>query len=371
MIMLTIRLWQFFYTGLAAYIENTIEVYNSITEADIENALNRRNTARYNAPDIPVSDVGEYKFEPVPDTGKLLETVRWDQGSPTKPYNTIINAVKRPPDPDYYHYITGCGATAIAIIMAFHGKPEASALSFDTEPLLALVNNGTITYNNWPTYTYNWVDMRLVDANIGRYPKAEEAIGVLMYEIGIPENANSSYTWGYISEGNDPKKKGKGASTNTYNSGVKRAFENMGYHDPGSFKTYSLKGVQDSIDTNKPVIAGGHTELTKILWFTFGSGDGHYWVIDGYQQYSVLAKNDKGSKVLEEYTDYVHCNLGWYPGFDIYDPDDRVYRFHSKNGWFISGVFDTNNIPVLTRSGTDGFFKYAIKMLANITAREE
>jgi len=61
---------------------------------------------------------------------------------------------------------------------------------------------------------------------------------------------------------------------------------------------------------------------------------------------------------VEDYPlDYVHCNLGW--GLD------------RSNGWYISGIFDVNNIPEVTRSvGISYFFQYKIMMLTGIRKRD-
>lgn len=52
-------------------------------------------------------------------------------------------------------------------------------------------------------------------------------------------------------------------------------------------------------------------------------------VVDGYASYNYKVTDSNGSESTKT-EDFVHCNLGWR-GTD--------------NGFYLSGVFDTNNIP--------------------------
>jgi hypothetical protein len=344
-----------FYALLEVYIENTISIYNSITHADVESALNRRNAARYNVPDVPVSDVGKYDFNPVPDTCNLLPTVRWHQNDP---YNEVVTDVgklgKLPPyylvPPTGHHYITGCGPVAIAQVMA--------------NISMKMINEGKPapwSKSNMPGYThveYDWLAMTNVTENPSALTPdarkaAVEAIGVLMYEIGFYTKAK--YTLGRIGTNE--------ASTGIFRYDDRIAFINMGYLDPGDFRKYDLEVVKNSIDANKPVVVAGYSSYkTETATYTFGItststsyGEGHQWVIDGYQQFSVTVKIDKSLTAWKEYPDYVHCNLGW--------------RNYSGNGWYISGVFDTNYVPVPTRSSSPGFYQWKVEILTDITPK--
>jgi hypothetical protein len=326
-----------FYSCLEGYIENTISVYNGITQTDIENALNRASEARATAPYVPVTDVGKDPagLQPIPDKGKLLDTVRWRQGAP---YNKVINDVKQPPSG--YYYVTGCGPTAIAQIMAYYGKPERPTLP----QAIALAQK-------YGFDTYDWKTMRVVDANIGLYPKAEEAIGVLMYEIGVYTKA--TYNMGPIDSAVNPKEKGK-AETGIVRTDDKIAFKNMGYYDPGDFIKYSFSWVQNPIDDNKPVIVAGHSAYeTKTYIFGITNTtykNGHQWVIDGYWEMTTKVKDKVTGQMITDYPlKYVHCNLGWGP--------------YVNNGWYIDGVFNTNDIPETTRSSTPYFYQWNIQIL--------
>jgi len=185
-----------FYSHLEVYIEDTIAIYNSVTEADIENALNRINeNARATAPDLPVTEVGKIGKLKYVDEIKKLKTVPWHQNSP---YNKIINDVRTLPKgyENDYTYVTGCVPTAIAIIMAYHGKKRA-----DTGMSSPYVRSQAPGYED---EEYNWIAMTR-DIDPDNY-----AIAVLMYEIGLPKNANSKYTMGYKYRGYDPFKEKRG-----------------------------------------------------------------------------------------------------------------------------------------------------------------
>jgi hypothetical protein len=334
-----------FYTGLNAYIEDTISIYNSITEADIENVLNRINATRAAVTSVPVTEVGKYSgFEIDKNNSKddILLPVSWDQNnSDNTMYNNIIMDVKRPPDG--YYYVAGCGPVAIAQIMAFHSKKMIDA----GKPAPYLRSQA-------PGYTdvkYDWPAM--ID-EIDE--KAIRAIGVLMYEIGLPCNANSTYTIGAEDKINDKKKKGQ-ASAGTYDYNVKIAFRNMGYKDPGNFAAYKFSGVKSSINKEEPVMAAGYEKeitTTYIFGITYKTHEvGHFWVVDGYRRMITKAKYDKNEPAVDYPADYVHCNLGWGG---------------SKNGWYFDGVFNTdiNDIPLPDRSSISGFFQYKIRMLTGI-----
>jgi hypothetical protein len=319
-----------FYAGLNAYIEDTIDVYNNITEVDIENALNKVNDgARYSAPSVPVTDVGKYSGltlvgsanDGYNNNAKFILKTQWHQ---YEPYNAVLLENSKPADG--YTFIAGCGPVAIGQIMAFHGKPHKS---------------NTSKYRH---IEYDWSRM-ISDPND---VDVQYSVAVLMYEIGLPRNAFSLYTPGTDKE----------ASTSTSDLGVRNAFRNMGYQDPGGFSGYNFLLVKYSINGGCPVLIGGYENEINFLGMIIPQG-GHYWVIDGYRTMAVTSKNDKSAVPTLDAAEYVHCNLGW--------------RNRDKNGWYINSVFDTNNVPLkdkddgLPRVATqDYFYQYRLGILAFI-----
>jgi hypothetical protein len=194
----------------------------------------------------------------------------------------------------------------------------------------------------------------------GTDAQARNAIGVLLYEIGLPKNAFATYDMGPIDEKYNPKNK-KEASTGASKANVKFAFSNMGYRNPGEFIKYDYSGVRASIYRDEPVmVAGFAIEVTT----TYSSGiqtksydEGHYWVIDACAKMGTLVKNKFTGEELPDPNppDYVHCNLGWGG---------------KNNGWYFSEVFNTN-VPTLPiegkrEVGESRFFKYYIEMLIGI-----
>jgi hypothetical protein len=333
-----------FYTGLYAYIENTIGIYNSITEADIENALNKNNEARNAGIYVPVTDVGknnEFDLVGIKNDGVynndlyILET-EWHQN---EPYNNMVMKVFNPLTG--YGYVTGCGPVAIAQVMAFHGKKRAVEGGVNPYP--------KSNVHKCPNVEYDWIKM--IDK------EDDNAVAVLMYEIGLPKNADSWYLFGAVA---------------TKRSGVISAFKEMGYQNPGSFKVYNFAQVKSSINAGCPVIADGSTTGINLLGITISTPiGGHYWVIDGYRRMAIKVKDKKvtGNTIDTNPLNYIHCNLGWRRNF--YDEDTDKYV--TKNGWYVSGVFDTHNIPLIDekdslRSATqDGLYQYGLGILTGIT----
>ena len=376
-----------FYSGLGAYIEDTIGIYNTITQTDVENALKRVNVARYTGPDLPVTFEGNSaKFRSLDGKGDDDHLV-WTKWNQTSPYNDYLNDVRDPPVK--YQYVTGCGPTAMAQIMAYYKWPEKHGI---TSSEIGLGHKDVI---------FDW-DGMVPDLSTGLTPDYN-AIGELMYHLGA--HSNSIYKLGAINENDNPKGLG-GAETGAYEANVRKAFKDMGYNDPGSFNTYNYQNVKSSIDKKRLVMVSGWTGTKTVKRIQTPDGSGHYWVVDGYRRMETEAKNkggglcDTGSdcstcsicaacaacsacttcpvsttcstcaicstcRTCNTYStrnyDYVHCNMGWGG---------------SCNGWFVEGVFDTSrdeknkpkNIPIQdTRSAEDGNFKYHVNMLADIT----
>jgi len=335
-----------FYSQLDSYIENTIAIYNSVTEADIQNALNKINeNTRATAPDLPVTEVG--KIDKLKGDRTLLDTVpiRWSQGYP---YNEIINGVFHIPQEykDKYQYVTGCVPTAIAIIMAYHGRKRADSGLSNPYSRSQITGFNNVEYD-WRAMT-NGTD--------------DNAIAVLMYEIGLPKNANSTYSMGPVKKADDPLKKKEGASTSTMNNNARYAYRNMGYIDPGNFKKYETSGIKSSIDKDEPAQVVGYSKMKTYIFGIQIPDNGHSWVIDGYAEMSTTAKNKYTSEPENYIAEFVHCNIGWgESSIDAYG------NYTRPNGWYVSGVFDTYDIPEATRSTEQaGFYQYNIQMLTGI-----
>ncbi|MCL2138499.1 MAG: C10 family peptidase [Treponema sp.] len=316
-----------FYSQLNAYIEETIEIYNSISQSDIENSVKNYKKARnINLPVTTVGNIENFVLAPGYYSSVLLKT-KWHQR-----YNAYLNENKKPPQG--YEYITGCTATAIAQIMAYHKKPGKMSI-FKTN------------------YAYNWDNM--INGSDDYF------VSVLMFEIGWLIEAE--YKKGKI-ETDEPSTTAK----TTIKSKI--AFRNMGYKDPGNAKKYNYSIIQSSIDKKKPVLIQGYTDGKKILGIPIVTGEGHAWVIDGYRGMLSKFKNKFTGEVEVEpivvfnlpLKVYVHCNMGW--------------EYEAGNGWYASAVFNTNKIPLddqddtyFPRSTKEGNYSFNPRIIADITPK--
>jgi hypothetical protein len=177
--------------NLQEYVDATIMEYNSITEAEIEAALekaiaekmegsralsNHWNSFDFTGNWVAYSYTSDFSIAKTP----LLNT-KWGQGTTgaysanNYVYNNYVKSAK-----GYNYYVTGCGPTAIAQIIAYHNyiKPVASyrPAAFETlgytitnyanaTSLSETLNSSTISYittpatiksalnNNRPIYT--------------------------------------------------------------------------------------------------------------------------------------------------------------------------------------------------------------------------
>ena len=252
-----------------------------------------------------------------------MSSVTWDQGWP---YNTSLspiycNGSNRQP-------WTGCVATAIAQIMAYHRHPSTiQGISFNWAEMVAWPNAWQLSTN-------------------GR-----TQVATLMQLIG--QGVSMSY-------GCDGSSSNIDKANSWYN--------NNGYNTDG-VQGYNLSTIIGSLSSSRPIqIRGCAIKTTTTYgWWIFSYtntsySEGHAWVIDGYIKrqrkicynlvlYSGSRKVSSQPVSYYQYDEYVRCNYGW-GGLD--------------NGYYLSGVFDTNAGSTALKSGTSGYYQYDIKILPNI-----
>lgn len=208
--------------------------------------------------------------------------------------------------------VTGCVATALAQIMAYHKQPQQ--------------------YNG---HQYYWDRMPF---NVFDYDYSSEAYSVayLMNDIG---NAVSM-------------KYGTDLST-AYSSKCKEALKKFGYTSTDLVK-FNQDGITTSLDLKRPVYISGSEP---------GASLGHAWVIDGYfyvrydlSYYSADGRSLIGSDTEMNY--YFHMNWGWNGQSISGEDDDRA------DGFFYSGVYEHGRYG----EGEGYGFQYTedIKMLSQI-----
>jgi hypothetical protein len=316
-----------FFSYLADYILNTIEMYNSITDGDIEAALvnlgSGSNARSVYSPTFYDNDAW---------AAPLTKATRWYQ---KEPYWDVINSVAGSPNfPDNHKLLTGCVATAVAQIMAYHEwpkKPFPYPIQF-IDPYLK-------TTTSFSQITYEWEKMKRAYYANWLSNEAKTEIGVLMLEIG----ANVKIKYG-------------ADASNAYTDDVPAALERMGYNRP-PIMDYKAEYVIASImpPFRTPVYVSGYAKkkyyaVDIFKWFPIYDG-GHAWVIDAFRV-RTLYINLNGLELCLPYCQ-VHCNLGW-SGFN--------------NGWYISGIFDASlsGGPVeIDRSAGDKdmYFQYKLKII--------
>lgn len=272
----------------------------------------------------------DYNYEP-------LVQVEWGQ---EYPYNLKIDTIvtskgKRKPAP------VGCVATAVAQIMSYHRKPS---LNWDL-----IIKN---LYNVW---AYKYDTSNFLNNEEKEY--IENNISTLFKDLGKPENLEMKY----------------GEQSSTQSEKVPRTFRNYGYNC-GDLIDYNFSLVKNEIANKRPVyISAVDIKKTEKKYFLFEwlgtkkiSHKGHAWVLDGVKRlkrkgYRVTEWGGVTVYEWEEYQEFVHCNLGWNG---------------SGNGYYHSGIFDTNNSPkeVNTtrcttkedKEGTEGYYKFEQKIITDI-----
>ena len=194
-------------------------------------------------------------------TGKMLETAKWDQGSPYNMYCPSVGSMQS---------VTGCVATATAILMRYHQWPEAGKgelPSYDyTDDNGSTQSVTGLTLGN----IYDWEDMPLtVDDNTP--PSSQKQIARLMADLGIM--LQSHYNPG-----------GTGAYATDIPVGLMEHF----FYDKSCmyyFKEYYSDAewtqmIYDNINNVGPVI------------FSASSKDGgHAFILDGYSAAGQISIN--------------------------------------------------------------------------------
>lgn len=195
----------------------------------------------------------------------LLETALWDQGDP---YNLKC------PKIDGKLTVTGCVATAFAIVMRYHQWPEKATKTIPTYSYT--LSDGEITQSvayQRPT-TYDWSNMPLT-VDVATSDEAKNQIATLMRHCG--QMAEAAYG---VSE--------TGAVTHTAASGLLTYMDydkGLRYLDRDHYtEAQWIAMLKEEIKNVGPVIYGGVTLKSE----------GHQFVLDGYNG-----------------DDYFHLNWGW------------------------------------------------------------
>lgn len=199
-----------------------------------------------------------------------LETVEWGQG---QPYNLYSPSSLHP---------SGCVATAMAIVMKYHGSPtEASE-----------ANRIPIASSEYGYRTYNWDNMLSSSYLKTEYTESQaQEVARLMRQCGV--NTHMRY--------------GLDGSGTTIENAASALIDVFGYTGARIVYTHGRTEnewetiIRNELDSQRPVIYEGQREF----------GSGHVFVIDGYDPDGMFYINWGWDGM---------CN-GYYP-LSLLDPDD-------------------------------------------------
>lgn len=327
---------QFFCTSLESYVEETAGIWNSLTDEDL-------NAARASYADMILSknysfEACEYDYKNSNITSIL--STKWNKNSP---YNeAVVNITKQ-------NCHVGCGAVALAQIMAFHNYPRKC-----TTDIQNIIKNNWSTAVSWDG-NYNWYSMKAAPYIWNISQKGQIMIEALMYQVAVGIKSR------FAINGTDV--------TESFASNYGSFLNSIGYNC-GSVQGYNFNVVKASIDNRCPLVAGGasikKTTQKKFLWWKWNSNTydiGHAWVIDGYCSIKTRITNKITNNVENTvFINYVHCNYGLggsHDGFYI----DKVFTMNANE------VFSTEKIKDMaryTQEGVDNYFNYKLEIIPNI-----
>ena len=198
-------------------------------------------------------------------TSKLLETALWDQGDP---FNRHCIEV----DGDVS--VTGCVATATAILMRYHKWPKKGK---GTIPSYTFSYKGKTYTPSAITlgHTYEW-DIMPLTKYANDWSEAQiEAVSVLMQELGVMVQAEYS-------------PEGTSASTADVGPGLVK------YMDYDKANIHESKALYPDVNDWVRRIKSNIDEVGPVLYRATSSEGGHAFILDGYDE-----------------NDYLHINWGW------------------------------------------------------------
>lgn len=177
---------------------------------------------------------------------KLLNTAKWNQDAPFNKYTPN-------------NYVTGCVATAGAIVMKHHGYPAKGTGSH------SYTWNGKTWTANFE-HTYDWASMP--DKYDGTNDAAFDGVARLMADLGVAVEMN------YAKDGSGSYIGDLVTALQKY-YGYSKLSHLMAIEDVGA-EAWNGR-LRDEIDANRPVLYAASDTNT---------GGGHAFVIDGYKDES-------------------------------------------------------------------------------------
>lgn len=250
-----------------------------------------------------------------------LQTAHWAQG---EPFNRLT------PEIEGEQAVTGCVATAQAIVMYYYKYPNAPLVSSSENTATVAIYDAVETSPGWYKQVlrsetpwsaplsdrYDWDDMLFEYDNNVEYGQEGDAVAKLMKDCGI--NVAMEYSVLIYPDGD--KSYSSGASTNLVAASLKNVFgysQSVQYVEKQAYRWANWTAlIKKEIDEKRPVILNG-TDPDK---------GGHAFVCDGYSP-----------------ENYFHVNWGWGNSFGYYllsalDDDGDGNGFNEENYGAIIGI---------------------------------
>ena len=252
--------------------------------------------------------------------------VKWGQGWPYNKYCTL--------QPGNVNVPTGCARVAVAQLMSIYKYP-----------------NSYHSYLHNRTYYFDWDEMNLytsTDENTNLFVNDStkyNQIAQLIRHLGSSVNLNVVYDEYNASQ--------PGSCSPTR---IPIALENFGYTSGGEHIYYDSDIIIEELKNGYPVLIGGSEEgmVNNVVHSHGWLGHGLMKLISTHKIYQF----PQGWITLGPFeTYYIKCNWGWNGEHD---------------GYYLSGVFDTNSGPSYpdaepTRSEVvEGYYQYYIDAVVNI-----
>lgn len=257
---------------------------------------------------------------------KLLNTAKWNQGNPFNKYTPN-------------NYVTGCVATAGAIVMKHHGYPAKGTGSHSYT-----WNGKTLTANF--EHDYDWASMPV--KYDGTNDAAFDGVARLMADLGVAvemkyaKDGSGSYIGDLVT-----------ALQKYY--GYSKLSHLLAIEDVGAEAWNSR--LRDEIDANRPVLyaasdpntGGGHAFVIdgyKDESFSVNWGWGGY--CDGFYQIGALNPESAGKPTGDKY------NVDQSAVFGM-EPSDGTEKISSLGFWKVTGLLQSMNMNITdVKKGQNG-----------------
>ena len=288
--------------------------------------------------------------------GPLLP-VEWCQ---IFPFNHQVPLLcNRPDRPDFAGRApTGCVATALAKIMAFHRHPaqlDGRAIDWNRLRNFTAIPGRHRGITGTQGTRFWWDQQNHLNLEQIWF---RDNVSFLMWRVGVGINTN------YRCDGS-------GASMSNAIAFLRR----VGYTSDNQ-TDFNTNAVVASLNNNRPVLISGYSSRTRntFLGITIGwtySG-GHAWVVDGHlRQHRTISTTfrtyqvfSNGQRILIDTwttapttqwsSTFLHNDWGWHS---------------SRNGFFVAGSFDSNRAPAHasnTRSQQPHNYQFRVRVFNNI-----